>query len=86
MTNSCDACQQEHKKYLFIACPLQPCNQRNSCGRHPSEDSFVVNNEKKEFLGANGPWDPKMSGRNAYKQLTSSLKHQFVHPPTQPTI
>ncbi|MBW0533363.1 hypothetical protein O181_073078 [Austropuccinia psidii MF-1] len=45
-TNACDACQQAHKKCLFVVQPLQPRSQRSSQPRHPCEDSFVVGDDE----------------------------------------
>ncbi|MBW0583069.1 hypothetical protein O181_122784 [Austropuccinia psidii MF-1] len=45
-TNTCDACQQAHKKFLFVVRPFRPRSQRSSCPRRPCEDSFVVNNDE----------------------------------------
>ncbi|MBW0478623.1 hypothetical protein O181_018338 [Austropuccinia psidii MF-1] len=38
MTNACDACQQAHKKCLFVVQPFRP--------RRPCKDSFVVDNDE----------------------------------------
>ncbi|MBW0553404.1 hypothetical protein O181_093119 [Austropuccinia psidii MF-1] len=46
MTDACDACQQAHKKFLFIVRPFRPRGQRSSHPRRPHEDSFVVNNDE----------------------------------------
>ncbi|MBW0521188.1 hypothetical protein O181_060903 [Austropuccinia psidii MF-1] len=46
-TNSCDTCQQAHKKCLFVVRPFQPHGQRSSCARFPCEDSFVVNDDER---------------------------------------
>ncbi|MBW0582045.1 hypothetical protein O181_121760 [Austropuccinia psidii MF-1] len=45
-TDACDACQQAHKKCLFVVRPLRPQGQRSSCPRRPREDFFVVNNDE----------------------------------------
>ncbi|MBW0537757.1 hypothetical protein O181_077472 [Austropuccinia psidii MF-1] len=45
-TIACDACQQAHKKFLFVVHPFRPQGQSSSCPRHPCEDSFVVNNDE----------------------------------------
>ncbi|MBW0557423.1 hypothetical protein O181_097138, partial [Austropuccinia psidii MF-1] len=46
ITNTCDACQQAHKKCSFIVRPFRPQGQRSSCPRRPCEDSFVVNDDE----------------------------------------
>ncbi|MBW0523929.1 hypothetical protein O181_063644 [Austropuccinia psidii MF-1] len=45
-TNACDACQQAHKKCLFVVHPFGPCGQRSSQPRRPYKDSFLVDNDK----------------------------------------
>ncbi|MBW0566783.1 hypothetical protein O181_106498 [Austropuccinia psidii MF-1] len=46
MTNACDACQQAHKKCLFVVQPFQPHGQRSSRPTLPHKDSFVVNDDE----------------------------------------
>ncbi|MBW0560842.1 hypothetical protein O181_100557 [Austropuccinia psidii MF-1] len=46
MTDACDACQREHKKYSFIVRPFRPQGQRSSRPRRPCEDSFMVDNDE----------------------------------------
>ncbi|MBW0471371.1 hypothetical protein O181_011086 [Austropuccinia psidii MF-1] len=46
ITDTCDSCQQAHKKCLFVVQPFRPRGQRSSHPRHPCEESFVVNNDE----------------------------------------
>ncbi|MBW0553749.1 hypothetical protein O181_093464 [Austropuccinia psidii MF-1] len=55
MTDTCDACQQAHKKCSFVVRPFQPQGQRSSCPRRPHEDSFVVDNDE---MISEGKWTP----------------------------
>ncbi|MBW0508635.1 hypothetical protein O181_048350 [Austropuccinia psidii MF-1] len=44
--DACVACQQAHKKCLFVVQPFLPLGQRSSHPRCPCKDSFVVDNDE----------------------------------------
>ncbi|MBW0482280.1 hypothetical protein O181_021995 [Austropuccinia psidii MF-1] len=45
-TSTCDACQQAHKKCLFVVQPFRPHDQRSSRQKRPCKDPFVVNDDE----------------------------------------
>ncbi|MBW0549203.1 hypothetical protein O181_088918 [Austropuccinia psidii MF-1] len=83
-TDACDACQQAHKKFLFVVRPFQPRSQRSSHPRRPCKDSFVVNDDESipEQKWTPGP----QTGRQERFQMISPVPSSIVlsTPPVRP--
>ncbi|MBW0518597.1 hypothetical protein O181_058312 [Austropuccinia psidii MF-1] len=75
MNNACDACQQAHKKCLFVVQPFQPRVQRSSHPRHPCEDSFVVNDDESipEWEWTSGPQTGRQEQFRTINPVPSSI-------------
>ncbi|MBW0560922.1 hypothetical protein O181_100637 [Austropuccinia psidii MF-1] len=87
MTDTCDACQQAHRKCSFVVQPFQPCGQRSSRPRSPCKDSFVVDNDesipKQEWTpGAQtGRWEQFWMISPVPSRINLSTHHPMVTSP-----
>ncbi|MBW0526783.1 hypothetical protein O181_066498 [Austropuccinia psidii MF-1] len=75
ITNACDACQQGHKKCLFIVRSFLP-HAQDALARTPLWPTMM-----KPFLSRNGRLDPKQADRNDSKQLALSPQVSICAPP-----
>ncbi|MBW0504324.1 hypothetical protein O181_044039 [Austropuccinia psidii MF-1] len=83
-TDTCDACQQAHKKCLFIVCPFQPRSQRSSRPRRPCKDFFVVNDDETISKCKWTP-EPQTGQREQFRTNSPVLSSiDFSTPPPRP--